>query len=220
MKQTVLELAVRGKLAHGDSAWPVRDLGTFVAEAGAGWSPKCIETPRSGDRWGVLKVSAVTWGRFQPEENKELPSSLSPRPEIEVRPGDFLVSRANTAELVARSVVVPANAPGRLMMSDKIIRFRFNDQIDPAYVNFIHAAPYAREYYARVAGGTSSSMKNVSQSQIRALQIPVPPIVEQRRIVAKVDQLWALCEALKTRLADASQIRKHLADAVVEAVTA
>lgn len=221
LEQTILDLAVRGKLVDEDAAnWPVEPLGKYVKEAAAGWSPKCIETPRSGDNWGVLKVSAVTWGRFQPEENKELPSSLEPRPEIEVAPGDFLISRANTAELVARSVVVPLNAPRKLMMSDKIIRFRFNDKIDPEYVNLVHASPFARAYYARVAGGTSSSMKNVSQSQIRALEIPIPPLAEQHRIVAKVGELLALCNALKAQLADAAETHRHLADAIVERAAA
>lgn len=87
----------------------------------AGWSPKCHGTAREGDKWGVLKVSAVTWGKFNSEENKELPGHLEPRPEYEVQENDFLISRANTAELVARSVVVPADAEKKLMMSDKII---------------------------------------------------------------------------------------------------
>jgi len=217
LKQTILDLAVRGMLVEQDAAnWPVEPLGKYVKDAAAGWSPKCIETPRTGDNWGVLKVSAVTWGRFQPEENKELPSSLEPRPEIEVAPGDFLISRANTADLVARSVVVPLDAPKKLMMSDKIIRFRFNDKIDPEYVNLVHASPVARAYYARVAGGTSSSMKNVSQAQIRALEIPIPPLAEQQSVVAKVDKLMAICDALKARLADAADTRRNLADAIVE----
>lgn len=221
LKQTILDLAVRGKLSSGSAAsWTPKALGAFVRDVAAGWSPKCIETPRSETDWGVLKVSAVTWGRFQPAENKQLPPSLEPRPEIEVRPGDFLISRANTADLVARSVVVPKDAPAKLMMSDKIIRFRFNDEIDPEWVNLFHASTTARAYYARVAGGTSSSMKNVSQAQIRAAQLPVPPLAEQRRIIAKVDALTALCDALKARLAEAVQTQRHLADAIIDRAAA
>lgn len=45
---------------------------------------------------------------------------------------------------------------------------------------------------------------------------PMPPLAEQHRIVAKVDELMALCEQLKTRLADAQITQLYLADAVVE----
>ena len=221
LKQTILDLAVRGKLVEQDAGeWPRRPLGNFVTDVAAGWSPQCIETPRSGDQWGVLKVSAVTWGEFRPDENKALPPNLDPRPNIEVKPGDFLISRANTAELVARSVVVPPHAPSNLMMSDKIIRFRFNDKIAPEFVNLMHASSFARAYYARVAGGTSSSMKNVSQSQIRALEMPIPPPAEQHRIVAKVDALMALCDTLKARLTDAAETQRHLADAITQRAAA
>jgi hypothetical protein len=51
-------------------------------------------------------------------------SFLVPRPRIEVRVGDFVMSRANTARLVGRSVVV-SNPPPRLMLSDKHVRLRF-----------------------------------------------------------------------------------------------
>lgn len=221
LKQAILDLAVCGKLSSNTAVnWTPTELGAFVKDSAAGWSPKCIETPRSGTDWGVLKVSAVTWGRFQPTENKQLPPLLEPRPDIEVRPGDFLISRANTADLVARSVVVPEGAPAKLMMSDKIIRFRFNDKIDSEWVNLFHASTAARAYYARVAGGTSSSMKNVSQAQIRAAQLPVPPLAEQRRIVTRVDALMALCDSLKSRLADANQTQRYLADAIIEKAAA
>ncbi len=221
LKRTVLEFAVQGKLVeHSSANWPIYALGDYVIEAAAGWSPQCNEVPRSEGSWGVLKVSAVTWGHFKPEENKELPSSLAPRPEHEVKPGDFLISRANTAELVAKSVVVPPNCPDKLMMSDKIIRIKFNDKIDPHYVNLINSSPYARAYYVRVAGGTSSSMKNVSQSQIRSLKIPVPDIADQRRVVATVDGIFAVCDALASYLAEASETQKQLADAIVEKATA
>ncbi len=50
----------------------------------------------------------------------------------------------------------------------------------------------------------------------RLLLIPYPPLAEQHRIVAKVDELMALCDQLKTRLADAQTTQLHLADAVVE----
>jgi type I restriction enzyme S subunit len=45
--------------------------------------------------------------------------------------------------------------------------------------------------------------------------IGLPPLAEQHRIVAKVDELMALCDALKARIQDAQTTQLHLADAVV-----
>ncbi len=197
-------------------AWQWVRLESLALHSEAGWSPKCHDAPRENQSWAVLKVSAVTWGEFRPGENKELPANLTARPEYEVQPSDFLISRANTSELVARSVVVPDGSPAKLMMSDKIIRFVFSKQVEPLYLNLFNNSPFARSYYLSVAGGTSSSMKNVSRAQIQALAVPLPPREEQMRIVQKVDELMALCDQLKARLVEAGETRNHLAEAVVE----
>ena len=48
----------------------------------------------------------------------------------------------------------------------------------------------------------------------------LPPLAEQHRIVAKVDELMALCDALKACLAEAQATQIHLADAIVERAVA
>ncbi|TDR52033.1 type I restriction enzyme S subunit [Halomonas ventosae] len=196
--------------------WKWCRLECLALHSASGWSPQCNNTPRIGDEWGVLKVSAVSWGSFNSDENKALPASLMPRPELEVKPNDFLISRANTAELVARSAVVPEDVPKNLMMSDKIVRFVFSDRVNAFYINLFNNSKISRDYYSRVAGGTSSSMKNVSRKQVQDLLVPLPPEKEQQRIVEKVDDLMALCDHLKTRLNEAGETRTQLAEAVVE----
>ena len=52
------------------------------------------------------------------------------------------------------------------------------------------------------------------------MPVPVLPISEQRQIVAKVDELMALCDALKTRLNDIHTTQVQLADAIVEQAVA
>lgn len=48
----------------------------------------------------------------------------------------------------------------------------------------------------------------------------LPPLPEQHRIVAKVDQLMALCDQLKARLNQARQVHEQLATALVEQAVA
>ena len=196
--------------------WEWCQLDNLSLSSEAGWSPKCEPTPKEGNDWGVLKVSAVTWGKYQPNENKALPKDLEPKTQYEVKDRDFLISRANTADLVARSVVVPDNTPKKLMMSDKIIRFNFTENIFNEYINLVNNTRYSRKYYADVAGGTSSSMKNVSRSQVRALNIALPPLAEQHRIVAKVDELMQICDQLAAKLQHSKTTQVQLTDALVE----
>jgi len=199
--------------------WEWARFGELILSSDAGWSPSCESTPREGNEWGVLKVSAVSWGEFRPEENKALPAGLFPKPEFEVKPEDFLLSRANTEELVARSVIA-WEPPGRLMMSDKLIRLRLSSHIDKALYCEINNSRLSRDYYIVNASGTSSSMKNVSREVILKLMVPVPPAPEQSRIVARVAELRALCVQLHNRLATTAQTRSRLAEALLEQAVA
>ena len=71
-------------------------------------------------------------------------------------------------------------------------------------------ADYARQFYAEEASGTSYSMKNVSREVIYRLPIPLPPLTEQRRIVAKVDELMAVLDQLEATLTTARTTSERL----------
>lgn len=196
--------------------WEWCRLGDLALKSEAGWSPQCENEPRSGNQWGVLKISAVTWGEYRPQENKALPEHLLPRQEYEVKENDFLISRANTSELVARSVVVPENPPINLMLSDKIIRFEFSSFANPYYINLVNNSVFSRKYYKDVAGGTSSSMKNVSRNQVSELVIALPCYKEQLKITETLKQYMKICEELSSQIQSAQQTQLHLADALTD----
>jgi type I restriction enzyme S subunit len=222
-------LFAQGKIKRDKSLPPITDeakpfelpqgwewvrMGSVVNASEAGWSPTCIGSPRTAGKWGVLKVSAVSWGEFDAMANKELPADLVPRPEYEVMDGDFLLSRANTAELVARSVVVKKAEP-RLMLSDKIIRLDISRQMSRDFLNLCNNAEHARNHYATNASGTSSSMKNVSREVVLATPIPIPPMAEQFRIVGRVNELRLLCIDLRQRLDCQLKVQMNLSSSLL-----
>jgi type I restriction enzyme S subunit len=195
--------------------WEWVRFGELIIDADAGWSPKSEGFPRSGVKWGVLKVSAVSWNKFLPEENKQLLPGIRPPEAAQVHAGDFLISRANTSELVAKCVVVDKE-PRNLILSDKIVRLQIAETCSKKFLCMVNNhAEYARSYYAEEASGTSLSMKNVSRSVIYALAIPLPPFAEQHRIVAKVDELLALCDQLETQLTTGQTESRRLLEATL-----
>ncbi|OJA06162.1 restriction endonuclease subunit S [Halomonas sp. QHL1] len=200
------------------SGWRWILLEELLAGSESGWSPKCEAEQRRGDEWGVLKVSAVTWGEFKPEENKRLPISLEARPLCEVMPGDFMLSRANTAELVARSVIAPEGCPTKLLMSDKIVRLSFLDERLKPWANLVNNSQYARAYYKDRATGTSDSMRNVSRQVIHELPIPLPPLEIQELIFASLQKLMSICDALEEKTKFRLSLAKNMAVASVAAL--
>ena len=102
------------------------------------------------------------------------------------------------------------------MMSDKIIRFVFSKLACSDYVNLVNNSQLSRDYYASVAGGTSSSMKNVSREQIRNLLIAMPPRREVDRIFSIYRDITVLCDDLKTLISESKNTQLYLADSISE----
>ena len=196
--------------------WAPATLGNLVQASNSGWSPKTLDLPREGEEWGILKVSAVSWECFRPDANKQVLPGTQPKPQAVVKKGDFLISRANTAELVARAVIVDCD-PVNLMMSDKIVRLQLVELCEPRYILIVNNhATFARSYYASRATGVSPSMKNVSRDVILGLPLPLPPLAEQHRIVAKVDELMTLCDQLEAARMQREQCRDRLVAASLQ----
>jgi type I restriction enzyme, S subunit len=67
---------------------------------------------------------------------------------------------------------------------------------------------------------TRVAMPKINQNELNAIAVPVPPLCEQRRIVAKVDQLMALVDQLEAQLAASRATAMSLMNAVVVELTA
>ncbi|MEU4348568.1 hypothetical protein [Streptomyces sp. NPDC023838] len=159
-------------------------LAKYLSGIETGKSPAAENTPAGEGEWGVLKVSAVQAGRFEPVENKVVREAAHIRPEFEVRQGNLLMTRANTEALVGLACVV-ASPTMRLMLSDKTLRLVVDEKLaDPSFVALSLLQPETRSQIRGLATGTSAGMKNISQAQIRRLEVPDLSLAEQRQIVA------------------------------------
>lgn len=173
-------------------------LTKYVKELENGWSPACESRPATIEEWGVLKLGAVSFGSFNENENKALPINLEPKPEYEVHPGDFLMSRANTLELVGACTIV-VKTRLKLILCDKIFRFIFREDspVILRYLDHVLKSPAIRDQIERGASGTSPTMKNISKEKVLNLLIPYHSIPEQHRIVAYLDQLQTKVDTMK-----------------------
>ena len=188
--------------------WEVQLLGDALLGIDAGWSPSCPEEPPRAGEWGVLKVSAVSGGVFQPLESKRLPSGLRPVPSIEVKPGDVILARANgVADLVATTVYVDATPTG-LMLSDKTLRLNPNpSKLVSRYLSALMHHSATRRQIGGMLNG-SSGQKNISQSQIKDLVVAIPSVIEQGISESLI------CEAERRVRSEEAELNKLLATKV------
>lgn len=154
-----------------------------------GWSPRCESRPASSDKeWGVLKTTAVQAGEFWPEHNKALPNNLAPRPGIEVKAGDLLITCAGPRARCGIPCLVRKTRP-RLMISGKIYRFRVNPNIEPRFLEAYLLSPEVQASIDRLKTGISDSGLNLTHERFFSFPVPVASSSEQRRIITKIDSL-------------------------------
>src|ERR1035437_4641759 len=138
--------------------------------------------PASDDEWGIIKVSARTWGTFRANENKAIASDRADA-RYEINKGDLLISRANTTAYVGASVLVGEVRP-RLLLSDKSLRILAAPGVEREWLWRALSAPDARSQMAAAATGTKDSMRNISQSALLNIELSAVPVADQKAAVA------------------------------------
>lgn len=199
------------------TSWARCSLGDLIENIEAGLNVKCEERPPEKGERGLVKISAVTWGRFDESQSKTLPSDAMPGISKKINQGDLLFSRANTLELVGASVIVH-DIKKELYLSDKVLRLVISDGMK-SWVNYALKTQAMRKAIGEASSGNQLSMRNISQDKLKALELPIAPLAEQRRITDKLDTTLARVDALNDRLARITPLLKRFRQSVLAAAT-
>jgi type I restriction enzyme S subunit len=113
-----------------------------------------------------------------------------------LKKGDLLTVRSNgSAELIGRTMVAD-DQPAEALHSGFTIRTRLSAKnVLPEYVCHFMRSGETRKRL--MDGGTGVNIKSLNQSTLANLVIPLPPVVEQKVIVSKLDQLFTNTVALQ-----------------------
>ena len=192
--------------------WVWATVGACLSRIQAGKNFKCEERPPHGQEYGVVKVSSVTWGEFNESESKTCLDPSKIDSSLLIEPGDFLFSRANTIQLVGACVI--AGSVGlNVMLSDKILRFTVIEVLQE-WLLYCLRSTNGRNEIERLATGNQESMRNIGQDRIREIRFPLPPLAEQRRIVAEVERRLSVAQqaedAVAASLKRAGRLRQSI----------
>lgn len=210
----LLDLAIDDQITRSGTV-PLR---RFIWSVDQGVSPQCESVPAGDDEWGVLKVSCLRPGVFNPTENKRLPDQVEPDRRSEVREGDLLITRANTPQLVGSTAVV-GKVRRRLLLPDKIFRVRLVQELDPEYVATLARGSRIRALCSAGSNGASSSMANIRFEEIKDWPIPAIPLTDQHRLVGRIagsrEQVSSLRSAIEHQIRLLAERRQALITAAV-----
>jgi type I restriction enzyme S subunit len=174
-------------------------LGQLLHRIEGGKSFECLTRPAEPNEWGVVKVSAMTWGTFLEDEQKAIPLGAEFDPADEIMPNDLLLSRSNTTQLVGATVLV-GNCRPRLLLSDKSLRLRAIEIVNHHWLHTVLSSSLARSQLSAMATGTSDSMRNVSQDKIRSVVFPLPPLAEHKWIVEEASERLSQIDSAEMRV--------------------
>ena len=189
-------------------------LGEVLTGIEAGKSIQTLEREARETEPGVLKVSAVSWGAFDPTAAKAVSDTYQPPETYKVRRGDLLFSRANTVELTGAVAIADNDYPNRFL-SDKLLRLVIDaDRVVPEYLLFALRSPAARKHIESNAGGASNSMRNISQAAMQNIPFLLPDI-EQQRVVARqlstaFEDVFAATAGCKRQMELAGRLQSRL----------
>jgi type I restriction enzyme S subunit len=175
-----------GNLPTLPEGWEWATLDQLLMAIEAGKSFRCVEQPPEPSEVGVVKVSSVTWGRFDEDESKTCTRPGLVNADYFIQPGDFLISRANTIDLVGAVVIVGALSR-TLMLSDKTLRLRTVGGLE-RWLLWVLRSSHGRREIEGLATGNQDSMRNIGQASIRRIRVPLPPQVEVQRIVEALEE--------------------------------
>ncbi len=123
-------------------------------------------------------------------------------------PNDILIAR--TGGTIGKSFIVP-DAPVKSVFASYLIRVVPPTSVSARFLKTFLESPFYWTQLRQMSAGTGQP--NVNGQALGRLEVPLPPLPEQKRIVAKVDELMALCDRLEAQQQSREEQSSQLARA-------
>ena len=183
------------------------------------------KSPRYADTSGVSVVSqkCVQWSGFDMSRARFVDEGTLPSYGHErfLQSGDVLWNSTGTGT-VGRVAVFPESGGYARAVADSHVTVVRVAICVPQYVYWWLASHHVQETIDDITSGTTNQ-KELNTTTVRVQPIPIPPLAEQSRIVARVDELMQLCDDLEarqqTRTTSSTRFRASALDALVHAET-
>ncbi|NJM45756.1 MAG: hypothetical protein HC860_05930 [Alkalinema sp. RU_4_3] len=229
LRSLILDLAVRGKLVpqdakdepaevlhiieHGEvyelpEHWQFVELGQVIQFVN-GFAFKSADFQTHG--LGVVRIGNLVNGAIDPTSmNCVQPDYLSKLDaKFQVHPGDLLIamSGATTGKLAF-------NTTNNIYLLNQRVGKIIPIKIHPEYLYYFLNTQIKKNLEASFG----SAIPNLSTQYINSIPTPLPPFAEQKRIVAKVDELMALCDRYEAAKQTRDNLRQKLRGSAIDAL--
>ncbi|MDN5051597.1 restriction endonuclease subunit S [Aliarcobacter butzleri] len=180
--------------------WEWCRLGDIIYYTDGGKSPNCENKNIQQNEWGVIKTTAIQEMLFLESENKVLPKNFKILENYVIKNYDLLITRAGPINRVG-IVCQVKDLKSQLILSDKTIRINHNKVLlDTSYLEITLNSKAIKQIMQKSMTGMADSQVNISQDNMKNFILPLPPLEEQKEIVATIEKLFTICDELESEI--------------------
>jgi type I restriction enzyme S subunit len=233
LRQTILDLAVHGRLVHRSDKSVEQHNRTAVIPSDPSfpehWSMQpltkvaaaIVDCPHSTPKWTMTGKICVRTNQFRAGHlnlsDVRFVSEFTYLERIQrLEPAEDDILYSREGGILGIACRVPPDT--QLCLGQRMMLIRAGSAIDAAFLEMVLNSPLiTRIALAKTTGGAAP---RINVATVKAYPVPLPPLAEQQRIVARVNELMALCETLEARLTTARKISHCLLEAVLQSALA
>jgi type I restriction enzyme, S subunit len=178
-----LRTSVIEEIFETNEGWEARPLGEVIEESRYGTSAKAVTGGRGTPciRMGNIQRGELVLGDLVYVSLSEVEEER-----LTLQPGDILVNRTNSPELVGKSAIF--DETGKYIFASYLIRLRVQRQLaEPRFVWAFLNSNYGRGYIDARQRRTTG-VANINSQMLRSMPVPLPPLDEQRHIVEHLEE--------------------------------
>ncbi|HEY9816429.1 MAG TPA: restriction endonuclease subunit S [Candidatus Obscuribacterales bacterium] len=194
------------------------------------WTWTCLDTvssyiqrgksPKYADSGKVLVISqkCIQWTGFELDKSRHIEDETisSYGKERFLQPGDLLWNSTGTGT-VGRINVFPNNLIAQKVVADSHVTVIRSIECLPIFLYYWLSSPCIQSAIEDKTSGTTKQQE-LNTSTVRLEPVPLPPLAEQKRIVAKVDELMGLCDQFEAEKQQRDSLRQRLRASAFDAL--
>lgn len=165
-----------------------------------------------------LRVANVQRWHLDLEVMKEIEILVEELDKYRLQIGDVLLTEGGDWDKLGRSAIWKGEIEDCIHQNHVFRARSLDNGLSPEWiVMFTNSLP-GRKYFESAAKRTTN-LASINMTQLRFCQLPIPPEEEQKRIVAKVDELMQMCDQLEESLRQSQQRVEALAASAISHLT-
>lgn len=192
--------------------WTLAPLQDLIESLQYGTSKRADKNLKDGVP--VLRMGNIRDGGLDLSDLKMIDPAAEDIPRYLLRRGDILFNRTNSPELVGKAAVFDVDR--QAIFASYLVRIVCDARVVlPEYLCGWINSPWGRQW-ARTVRTDCVSQSNINASKLRIMPVPLPPLEEQREIVRRTREAFALADAVDQGIDHALAEAERLPRAILE----